>query len=66
MSSFNEAVEILKSARTPAPSYVILGGTKPGEGVVITKDRLKAQDLWYLDTEQNRWVEKENCTVPEV
>ena len=54
--SFHEAVGFISSAKTAAPSYVILGGTKAGEGVVITRDRVQVDDMWYIDTQSDRLV----------
>ena len=53
--SFETVVEFLSTTRLIAPSYIIVGGTKAGEGVVITRDRTAAKDLWRLDPNSGRW-----------
>ena len=52
---FESAVIFLADKPLIAPSYIIIGGTKPREGVVITRDRIAALDLWRLDAEHGRW-----------
>lgn len=48
-NSFDEAVSVLTTHRLIAPAYFIVGGMKPNEGVVITRDQSKAIDTWKLD-----------------
>ncbi len=38
-----------------APSYVIVGGTGPRQGAVITRDRIAALDIWRIDAFTGRW-----------
>ena len=43
-----------------ASCYVIIGGTKPGEGAVISRDRREAvkplsNGIWKLDASEGRW-----------
>ncbi|KAK7480874.1 hypothetical protein BaRGS_00027875 [Batillaria attramentaria] len=38
-----------------ATAYVIVGGVKKGEGVIITRDRVAALNRYYLDPLNNRW-----------
>lgn len=52
---FEAAVSSLSSSHVIAPSYIIVGGAKPGEGVVITRDRTTAKDLWRMDPDSGRW-----------
>ena len=52
---FESAVTFLADTPLIAPTYIIIGGTKPHEGVVITRDRTAARDLWRLDAEHGRW-----------
>lgn len=52
---FESAVNTLASSHVIAPSYIIVGGTKPGEGVVITRDRTEAKDLWRMDPDNGHW-----------
>ena len=39
--SFDEAVSTLSTHRLIAPGYFIVGGMKPNEGAVITRDQSK-------------------------
>ena len=52
---FDSAVNSLANSQLIAPSYIIVGGTKPGEGVVITRDRTAAKDLWRMDPDNGHW-----------
>lgn len=52
--SYSEAVDILSHTTFIAPSYIIVAGTKSGEGAVITRDRISARDVWTLDPPE-RW-----------
>ena len=38
-----------------APAYFIIGGVKPEDAAVITKGRLKVDDIWRIDTHSNRY-----------
>ena len=52
---FESAVIFLADKPLIAPCYIIMGGTKPQEGVVITRDRIAALDTWRLGAEHGRW-----------
>ncbi|XP_070581979.1 N-acylethanolamine-hydrolyzing acid amidase-like [Ptychodera flava] len=52
---FHDAVESLAYTEIVASVYYIVGGVGPGEGAVITRNRKSAQDVWFIDTDQNRW-----------
>ncbi len=52
---FDEAVRILADKPLIAPSYIIIGGTGSKQGAVITRDRIAAVDLWFLDAYNGRW-----------
>jgi acid ceramidase len=54
-TSYSEAVDMLANTRMLAPAYFILGGTKSGEGCVITRSLEKALDIWNLDVSSGRW-----------
>ncbi|XP_006823041.1 N-acylethanolamine-hydrolyzing acid amidase-like [Saccoglossus kowalevskii] len=54
-TNYHDAVEKLSKRQIIAPVYYIVGGVKPGEGAVITRDRLKAKDVWSLDPDNGRW-----------
>ena len=53
--SYQEVVRTLNNSVTIAPSYMIVGGVRPGEGAVITKARVGAVDLWQLDPSNGRY-----------
>lgn len=42
---------MLKSERLVAPTYISVGGTQPGEGILITRDRTLSEKEWKLDTD---------------
>lgn len=52
--TFDEAVHRLAYTPLVAPVYLIVGGVRPGEGAVITRDRVAAIDIWRLDDELRR------------
>ena len=54
-NSFQQAVDMFSTGPLIAPCYFIVGGTRPGEGVVITRGRWNAVDLWWLKPGQGRW-----------
>ena len=51
---FASVVDSLTKQQLVAPSYIIVGGTKPGEGVVITRDRAATRNVWLLDPDNRR------------
>jgi len=53
--TLEEAVTILSTTSLAAPCYITASGTYPGQGVVITRNRLEADDLWFLDYASGRW-----------
>ena len=53
-TSYAEALDRLSNVTIIAPVYYIIGGVKPGEGAVITRDRLHAKDVWTLDANMGR------------
>jgi len=56
---FNAALQNLANGTLIADVYYIMAGVKPGEGVVISRNRLNAADIWMLDTSEGRWFEVE-------
>lgn len=54
-NSFEEAKDSLSKNSLIAPVYFILGGTKAGEGCVITRSRKKALDTMCIDTAKGGW-----------
>ncbi|XP_070568770.1 N-acylethanolamine-hydrolyzing acid amidase-like [Ptychodera flava] len=53
--NFEDAVKMLSTPQIIAPVYFIIGGVSPGEGAVVTRDRLQARDVWRLDVKNGRW-----------
>lgn len=61
--SYKMALAHLSQTPMIAPCYIILGGVKPMEAAVITRDRLKARDVWIMqpgqwylvETNYNHW-----------
>ena len=54
-NSFQQAVDMFSTGPLIAPCYFIVGGTQPAEGVVITRGRWNAVDLWWLKPGKGRW-----------
>ncbi|KAK6168399.1 hypothetical protein SNE40_020941 [Patella caerulea] len=64
-TSYNQARDVLSNTEMLAPAYFILGGTKSGEGCVITRAREKTLDIWemtsaggwyILETNYDHWT----------
>ncbi|XP_033635772.1 N-acylethanolamine-hydrolyzing acid amidase-like [Asterias rubens] len=53
--SFEPALQRLANVPQTAPNYFIIGGMQPEEGAVVTKGRLKAVDVWKLNSTEGRW-----------
>ncbi|KJE89524.1 naaa protein [Capsaspora owczarzaki ATCC 30864] len=53
--TFESAVRFYSRTQLIAPVYVIVSGTQPGEGVVITRDRQYILDIWRLDPAAQSW-----------
>ena len=53
--TFEAAVNKLAYTALIAPCYFIVGGTTSGQGAVITRDRISALDLWYLNAMEGQW-----------
>jgi len=45
---FSTAVHILSTTSLAAPCYITVSGPGPNDGVVITRNRIDTEDLWYL------------------
>ena len=54
-NDFETAVKIFSSAPLIAPCYFIVGGVKPNEGVVITRDRNGTANATELNVKSDRW-----------
>mmetsp|Transcript_41040 Transcript_41040/g.114058 ORF Transcript_41040/g.114058 Transcript_41040/m.114058 type:complete len:383 (-) Transcript_41040:207-1355(-) len=53
--TFEEAVLFFSEVKLSAAAYFILGGTKPGEGAVVTRDRDAVVDVWRLNPVAGLW-----------
>lgn len=51
--SFDEAVAVLSTRKVISGAYFIIGGTKSGEGVVVSRDSdgLAGSNLWMNSTD---------------
>lgn len=56
---FEDAVMRLAKVPIIADVYYIVGGVRPGEGVVITRDRSRSADIWPLDPLNGNWYRVE-------
>lgn len=52
---FQEAIETLSTTPLITPSYIIVAGTRPSDGVVITRDRLTAIDRMFINLDAGSW-----------
>lgn len=59
-STFAAAVEHLGTTALINEIYYIAGGTKSGEGVVISRDREGAADTWYLNQTKSFYLLETN------
>lgn len=55
VSSFEDVVKFFSTVKLDAAAYFIIGGTKAGEGAVVTRDRASPVDVWRLDASAGRW-----------
>jgi len=55
IDTFEGAVKYLSEAELSAASYFIVAGTKPQEGVVITRGRDAVVDVWRMDPSKGDW-----------
>ncbi|XP_051537150.1 N-acylethanolamine-hydrolyzing acid amidase-like isoform X1 [Myxocyprinus asiaticus] len=56
---FQDAAMRLAKVPIITDVYYVVGGTHPGEGVVITRDRLRSADIWSLDPLNGNWYRVE-------
>jgi len=54
-ASFGEAVDFFAKVKLAAPGYIIVGGARPGEGAVVTRNRDDAVDVQRLDVAAGAW-----------
>lgn len=55
MVIFTPTVDFLKGRKTIAPIYYIIAGIKPGDGVVLSMNREKAEDVWKMKNDNDSW-----------
>jgi len=55
-NDFHAALKWLTDAPLIADVYYIMAGVKPGEGVVVSRNR-EGGDVWMLDIPKGRWYE---------
>lgn len=46
--TYSEALEVIEGARLLGPTYIILGGSKPGEGVIVARNYDSVYKRWLL------------------
>jgi len=56
---FPSAVHVLSSVKLVASCYIIVAGPQPLQGVIITRDRWAAADLWTLSDREDGWYRTE-------
>ncbi|XP_037569256.1 acid ceramidase-like [Dermacentor silvarum] len=55
-TSYDTAKAMLSTSKLIAPVYFILGGTRPGEGAIITRDRNSDEaDVYTLSDAADKW-----------
>ncbi|KAI1729018.1 acid ceramidase [Ditylenchus destructor] len=55
VTNYDTALAELSNVHFVAPSYIILGGVKSGEGVIITRNRWASADVYALNAKKSRW-----------
>ncbi len=53
--SYDQAAHILQTTPQVSDGYFMIVGTRPGEGMVITRNRKNTADVWTLDKSKGRW-----------
>lgn len=52
---YEKALVFLADKPLIAPCYIIIGGAKPSQGAVITRDRIAVLDLWKINVDKGAW-----------
>lgn len=60
LMDFKSAVDTLSSTPFIASSYIIVAGVNPNEGVVITRGRPRATDMWWLGSNHTWYLIETN------
>ena len=58
MTNFDEAVNLMSKSDLIAPAYFIIGGVKPYEAVILTRNQSSVINEWRIDpksTKFDRW-----------
>lgn len=55
LDTFESAVDYFSNVPLAASAYYIIGGVKPQEGAIITRNREKAVNVWRLNPAQGDW-----------
>uniref|UniRef100_A0A915I904 Uncharacterized protein n=1 Tax=Romanomermis culicivorax TaxID=13658 RepID=A0A915I904_ROMCU len=53
--SYDEAVHYLGKIKLISPSYLVISGRFSGQGLVLTRDREKTADMWFLEPYRGIW-----------
>nr|CAB3223328.1 acid ceramidase-like [Phallusia mammillata] len=54
-NSYEEAVDMLSNTEILAPVYYIVGGSKPGQGAIITRDRQSLTNMYSMAPDKGMW-----------
>jgi len=54
-TSYSDAVKYLSNVHLTAPCYIIIAGTRPNQGIVITRDRMDTKDKWTMKEAIGGW-----------
>lgn len=52
---YEDALVFLADKPLIAPCYLIIAGTEPWQGAVITRDRIAVLDMWKIGANDSRW-----------
>ncbi len=53
--SYSQAAHMLQTTPQIATGYFMIAGMRPGEGMVITRNRKNTADVWTVDKPKGRW-----------
>ena len=57
-SKFDYAVQQISEVEMIAPAYIIVGGVEKEDGAVVTRNRIKALDVWKLNVSEGRYAKQ--------
>lgn len=61
---FGRALQRLATTRLASVAYLIIAGTRRGEGAVVTRDRERAVDVWMLNEPERWYLVETNVSAP--